>query len=456
VKADNNTASPGLERSLGLKEAVALNMIEIVGIGPFVVSSLVIRAMGGPQALIAWLLGAVLATLDAFVWSELGAAMPKAGGTYVFLREAYGPQRWGRLMSFLFVWQTFLHVPLSVASASIGFANYAEYLHPLTTVEHKAISGGLVLFLVVLLYRRIATIGKISVLLWIGVIGTMLWLIWGGAAHFNAKVAFDFPPGAFNVSWVWFAGLGSAMVSTIYSYWGYYNICHLGSEIKDPERNIPRGIFLSVLGIAILYLAMQTSILGVVPWREAQDSRFLASLFVERLYGATAAKIATGMILWVALASVFSVLLGASRVPYSAALDNNFFPVFARLHPTKHFPHVSLLVLGGLAFLFSVKLNLQTAIVGILAVRLIVQFIGQAAGVMLLRHRWGPERFPFKMWLYPVPAVLTMIGWLWLFWRTGPVRKWGLLQIALGVVAFLIWAWDRKQWPFGKAVTGDS
>ncbi len=456
MKADNNTASPGLERSLGLKEAVALNMIEIVGIGPFVVSSLVIRAMGGPQALIAWLLGAVLATLDAFVWSELGAAMPKAGGTYVFLREAYGPQRWGRLMSFLFVWQTFLHVPLSVASASIGFANYAEYLHPLTTVEHKAISGGLVLFLVVLLYRRIATIGKISVLLWIGVIGTMLWLIWGGAAHFNAKVAFDFPPGAFNVSWVWFAGLGSAMVSTIYSYWGYYNICHLGSEIKDPERNIPRGIFLSVLGIAILYLAMQTSILGVVPWREAQDSRFLASLFVERLYGATAAKIATGMILWVALASVFSVLLGASRVPYSAALDNNFFPVFARLHPTKHFPHVSLLVLGGLAFLFSVKLNLQTAIVGILAVRLIVQFIGQAAGVMLLRHRWGPERFPFKMWLYPVPAVLTMIGWLWLFWRTGPVRKWGLLQIALGVVAFLIWAWDRKQWPFGKAVTGDS
>src|SRR6266446_497174 len=234
-----------LERGLGLKEAVALNMIEIVGIGPFVVSSLVIRAMGGPQALIAWLLGAVLATLDAFVWSELGAAMPKAGGTYVFLREAYGPQRWGRLMSFLFVWQTFLHVPLSVASASIGFANYAEYLHPLTTVEHKAISGGLVLFLVVLLYRRIATIGKISVLLWIGVIGTMLWLIWGGATHFNAKVAFDFPPGAFNVSWVWFAGLGSAMVSTIYSYWGYYNICHLGSEIKDPERNIPRGIFLS-------------------------------------------------------------------------------------------------------------------------------------------------------------------------------------------------------------------
>src|SRR3989440_9927186 len=329
-------------------------MIEIVGIGPFVVSSLVIRAMGGPQALIAWLLGAVLATLDAFVWSELGAAMPKAGGTYVFLREAYGPQRWGRLMSFLFVWQTFLHVPLSVASASIGFANYAEYLHPLTTAEHKAISGGLVLFLVVLLYRRIGTIGKISVLLWVGVIGTMLWLIWGGATHFDARIAFDFPPGAFNLSWVCFAGLGSAMVSTIYSYWGYYNICHLGREIKEPERNIPRGIFLSVLGIAILYLAMQTSILGVVPWREAQNSDFIASLFVERLYGHAAARVVTAMILWIAVASAFSVLLGASRVPYSAAQDGNFFRVFGRVHPTKHFPHISLLVLAVAPFFFYV------------------------------------------------------------------------------------------------------
>jgi amino acid transporter len=302
-----------------------------------------------------------------------------------------------------------------------------------------------------LLYRRIGTIGKISVLLWVGVVGTMLWLIWGGVRNFNPKLAFDFPPGAFDFSLVWFAGLGSAMISTIYSYWGYYNICHLGGEIRDPEKNIPRGIFLSVLGIAVLYLAMQTSILGVVPWREAQGSRFLASLFVEKLYGPMAAKIATGMILWVALASVFSVLLGASRVPYSAALDNNFFPIFARLHPTKRFPHVSLLVLGSLAFLFSVILNLQTAIVGILAVRLIVQFIGQAVGVILLRRRWSSDKFPFKMWLYPVPAVLTMIGWLWLFWSTGAARKWGLLQIALGVVAFLVWTWEKKQWPFATS-----
>jgi len=449
-RAGDASPTSGLERGLGLKEAVALNMIEIVGIGPFVVSSLVIKAMGGPQAMLAWLAGAVIATLDAFVWSELGAAMPKAGGTYVFLREAYGPAKWGRLMSFLFVWQTFLHVPLSVSSASIGFAEYAKYLHPLNSWQAKGVSGGLVLLLIVLLYRRITTIGKISVLLWVGVIGTMLWLIWGGMRHFDWKIATDFPPGAFAFSSLWFAALGSAMVNTIYSYWGYYNICHLGGEIKQPAKNIPRGIFLSVLGIAVLYLLMQSSILGVVPWREAQDSKFLASLFIERLYGPVAAKIATGMILWVALASVFSVLLGASRVPYSAAIDGNFFAVFGRVHPTKHFPHFSLLMLGGLAFVFSVILNLKTAIAGILAVRLIVQFIGQTAGLMVLRRRWGPDKFPFKMWLYPVPALLTMAGWAWLFWHTGPARKWGLLQIALGIVAFLVWSKDRKQWPFAN------
>src|SRR2546428_1224733 len=454
MATNNKAAAPGLERGLGLKEAVALNMIEIVGIGPFVVSSLVIRAMGGRQALIAWLAGALLATLDGFVWSELGAAMPKAGGTYVFLREAYGPERWGRLMAFMYAWQTLVQAALCVASTSIGFANFGGYLRAFTPLGAKAISGGLVILIVILLYRRIAMIGNISVLLWIGVVGTMLWLIWGGATHFNARIAFDFPPGAFHLSWVWFAGLGSAMVSTIYSYWGYYNICHLGSEIKDPERNIPRGIFLSVLGIAVLYLAMQTSILGVVPWREAQNSDFIASLFVERLYGQAAARFVTGMILWIAVASAFSVLLGASRVPDSAAQDGNFFRVFGKVHPTKHFPNASLLVMAGHAVLFSISLELEQAIAGILAMRLLVEFIGQAVGVILLRRRRGTQGLPFKMWLYPLPAVLTMIGWAWLFWQTGATRKWGLAEIALGALAFLIRAREVRQWPFESPVAG--
>jgi fructoselysine transporter len=438
----------GLERGLGLREAVALNMIDMVGIGPFVVSALVIREMGGPQALLAWVAGAMLALLDGFVWSELGAAMPRAGGSYVFLREAYGPKRWGRLMSFLFVWQTLIQAPLVIASGAIGFSQYATYLHPLSSWEQKAVSGAVVILLVVLLYRRITTIGKISVFLWIGVIGTMLWLIVGGATHFDARRAFTFPPGAFRLSSVFFAGLGAAMINTVYTYWGYYNICHLGGELKQPERNIPRGIFISIAGIAVLYLAMQTSILGVVPWQKAQESPFLVSTFVETLYGGRAANVATILVLWIAFASVFSALLGYSRVPYSAALDGNFFPVFARLHPKKHFPHRSLLLLGALAFGFSLLFKLETTIKAILAMRLLVQFVGQAVGVMLLRRRGGAQRLPFRMWLFPLPAVLTMLGWAWLYWETGPARKWSLGVIGLGIVVFLLRGRVMREWPF--------
>ena len=439
---------PGLVRGLGLKEAVALNMIDMIGIGPFVVSPLVIRAMGGPQALLAWTAGAVLALLDGFVWSELGAALPRAGGSYVFLREAYGPQKWGRLMSFLFVWQTLIQAPLVIASGAIGFSQYATYLHPFTAYQQKAISGAVVLLLVVLLYRRITTIGKISVLLWIGVIGTMIWLIGGGVMHFNPALAFSFPPGAFHLSHLFFAGLGAAMVSTTYTYWGYYNICHLGGELREPEKNIPRGIFISILGIAVLYLAMQTSILGVVPWQQAQNSPFLVSTFVETISGPFAARVATMLVLWIAFASIFAALLGYSRVPYAAALDGSFFSIFSRVHPQKKFPHVSLLFLGAVAFVSSLLFRLSTVIAAILATRLLVQFIGQAIGLILLHRRWPPERFPFKMWLYPLPAILTMCGWAALFWATGSARKWGLLLIGLGILAFLLRAREVRQWPF--------
>lgn len=440
-----------LERGLGLMPATALNMIDMVGIGPFIVAPLVIQAMGGPQCLLAWAVGAALALLDGCVWAELGAAMPQAGGSYVFLREAYGPGRWGRMFSFLFAWQTLIQAPLVVASGAIGFSQYLTYLVPLTAWERKGVSGALVVVLMILLYRRITDIGRISVLLWTGVIGTMAWIIFGGATHFSSQLAFTYPPGAWNWSWVFFAGLGAATVNTVYTYWGYYNICQLGGEIRNPERNIPRGIFISIFGIAVLYLAMQTSLLGVMPWREAARSEFVVSAFMERIYGTRAAQGVTVMILWIAFASLFSALLGYTRVPYAAARDGNFFSVFARLHPTKRFPHISLLVLGAAALVFSMLFRLVDVIKAILAMRLLVQFIGQAVGVMILRRRWPAERLPYKMWLYPLPALITILGWAALFVATG--RRFaigGLLVIAVGIGVYLVQAFVRREWPFAE------
>ena len=284
--------------------------------------------------------------------------------------------------------------------------------------------------------------------------GTILWLIWGGVTHFQPRLVFTYAPGAWDFSWLFFATLGSATVNTIYTYWGYYNICHLGGEIRDPARNIPRGIFISIIGIALLYLAMQTSILGVLPWQQAQDSPFIVSAFIEKLYGSGAARFATVMVLWIAFASVFSSLLGYSRVPYSAALDGNFFSVFARVHPKKRFPHVSLVFLGALTFVFALLFKLRTVIAAVLAMRLIIQFIGQAVGVMLLRRRWSGERLPFKMWLYPLPALLTIAGWIWLFSRTGRAMWWGLFVIILGLAVFLVRSALSKEWPFGASRAG--
>ena len=440
-----------LDRALGLREATALNMIDMVGIGPFIVIPLVIKNMGGPQCLLAWAVGAALALLDGCVWAELGAAMPEAGGSYVYLRECYGPMGWGRLLSFLVIWQTIFQAPLVMASGSIGFAEYFTYLVPLGRFGQKAVAGGVVIVLAFLLYRRIGAIGKISVLLWIGVVGTIIWLIAAGATHFHPQLAFDFPAGAWRLNWLFFAGLGGATVQTIYSYWGYYNVCFLGGEIEQPQRNIPRAIFISILVIGALYLAMQTCVLGVVPWREAQNSPFIVSTFFERIYGTHAADLATVLILWVAFASLFSLTLGYSRIPYAAALDGNFFSIFGRVHPTKHFPHVSLLALCGVAFVFSLFFKLATVIAAIAAMRILVQFVGQAVGVILLRRRWPRERLPFRMWLYPVPAVIAILLWAALFVATGPRMLFGGVAILAGAAVFLLRSRGLKQWPFAEA-----
>jgi len=411
-------------------------MIDMVGIGPFVVMPLVMKTMGSHLFLWAWIFGAVSSLVDGMIWSELGTSYPLAGGSYNFLKEAYG-KKGGRLMSFLFVWQTCLQAPLVVASGAIGFSQYLSYLIPsLTIIEKKIVSGAVVLLIIFLLYRRIEAIGKISVFLWAGVIITILWIIISGFSH--KTIAYNFLPSGndsfFSLAFV--ALMGKASVKTIYSYLGYYNVCHLGGEIKDPQRNIPRSIFISIFGVAILYLCMNVSIVGVIPWQQAMSSDFIVSTFMEKIYGTKAAMIATLLVLWIAFASLFAVVLGYSRVPYAAAADGKFFPEFAKLHPTKKFPYISLLFIGGLGFIFSLLFKLADVISAILAMRILVQFVAQAIGVVQLRKRNGTKNLSFKMWLYPLPVILSVLTWLFVFYSTGKVALLGLLLIAIGIIVF--------------------
>lgn len=441
-----------LHRRLGLFQSTVINMIDMVGIGPFIVLPMVIHLMNGPHFLYAWLAGALLSFIDAMIWSELGATYPMAGGSFNFLKEAYGPGKAGRLMSFLYVWQTCIQAPLVVASGSIGFASYFSYLIPLSDIEKKVISGTLVILITFLLYRKIESIGRIGTFLWMGVIATLLWIILGGIMHGNFAAPVKEMVNSPISGTLFFAALGQASIKTIYSYLGYYNVCHLGGEIINPQKNIPRSMFLSIAGISILYVAMNISVTSVIPWYEAQHSEFIISTFIEKLYGKTAAIVATGMVLWVAIASLFAVVLGYSRVPYAAAVDGLFFKSFARLHPTKNFPYISLLALGSTAFIFSLLFKLSEVITAILAMRILIQFIGQAIGVVMLRRKNGIKNLGYKMPLYPLPVILAIAMWLFVFLSTGSeFMISGLIVISSGIVVYLIRSFTTREWPFYRS-----
>ncbi len=476
------TGGHQLIRGIGLGSATALNMIDMIGVGPFITIPLIISAMGGPQAMLGWIIGAVFAICDGLVWAELGAAMPRSGGSYRYLREIYGPGKFGRLVSFLFIWQLSFSAPLSIASGAIGLAGYASFFWP--SLEHEyasrgwaahlpylgalqvrwVVSGatfvaiGVVLVALVLLYRRITSIGWMSKILLGGVVGTMSWIIISGLLHFDASRALSFPPDAFKLSNSFFLGLGSAMLVATYDYWGYYNVCFLGDEVKEPAKNIPRALLLSILLVACLYVVMNISILGVVPWQEmvqtgkSNKGLYVVSIFMQRIYGQWAANLVSGLVMWTAFASVFSLMLGYSRVPYAAAVDGNYFRAFARVHPTLHFPYVSLLALAGVAVLCCF-LSLADVIAALVVIRITLQFLIQAIGVIILRVKRPDLPRPFRMWLYPLPALLAAFGFIYvLVMRTNSLTQinYALVILITGVGLYMLRAWRHGEWPFAE------
>ncbi len=443
------SAPAHLTRGFGLLGATALNMTNMVGIGPFITIPLLMAAMGGPQSLLGWLVGALIVVCDGQVWSELGAALPGSGGSYRFLREAYGPLKWGRFMAFLFIWSFVLSGPLEIASGLIGFSQYATYLWPgLANGGSRFLGAGVGILAMILLARRITFLSRLTVTLWLGTVATLAAVLISGLPHFDAARAFDFPPGAFDFNRGFVLGLGSAALIAIYDYLGYYDICYIGDEVRDPALVIPRSILYSIVGCAVAYFLLHLTMLGVLPWRQMLNSKFVVSEFMEHLHGRGAAVAVTLMILWTAFGSVFALLLGYSRIPYAAAVQGDFFRVFAKLHPKGNFPQVSLYTLGVVSIVASF-FTLDQVITALITTRILVQFMGQIFALPLLRKRLPPTGLPYKMWLYPVPAIVAFVGWAYVFLTSG----WayigvGLATLVAGVVAFLLRARVSATWPF--------
>ncbi len=409
-------------------------MLDMIGVGPFITLPLILSAMGGPQAMLGWILGALLALCDGLVWAELGAAMPEAGGSYQFLRRIY-PGRLGRFLAFLFVFQLTFSAPLSVASGCIGLSQYATFLFPalgghtvhlgqrVSAGPGTALAIGAVVLAVILLYRNLANLKALSLVLWTTVLATIAWVLVTALLHGHLAQAFTLPAGAFHPNAAFFSGLASAMLIATYDFWGYYNITFLGAEVKDPARTIPRAILISIGCVAVLYLLLNVAVLAVLPWQpllSAQNldaRRALISVFMQSAYGPRyghlLGEIAAVFVMITAFASVFSLLLGYSRIPYAAARDGSFFRAFAKLHPKRGFPYVSLLYLGSAAVVFCF-FSLGEVIAALVVIRILLQFLMQHIGVLYLRRTQPSLPRPFRLWLYPLPPLAALAGFTYI------------------------------------------
>jgi amino acid transporter len=446
----DSTAPPPVRdtfhRSIGLFSGTAINMTQMCGIGPFITIPIMVAAMGGPQAVIGWIAGAILAMADGLVWAELGAAMPGSGGTYVYLREAF-QYRTGKLMPFLFIWTMLLAIPLLMSTGIIGMVEYLGFFFPnlgwwpvhLASVAATAIVTWL-------LYRRIESVRAITVALWVIMLVSVVGVAAAGFSHFNTGFAFTYPADTFGSHF--FMGLGAGLIIGIYDYLGYNTTAYIGDELRDPGRTMPRSIIVSVIAMMFVYLLLNISVLGVAPWREIALSKSVASLVVERSWGHGAAAVMTILIIITAFASVFTGLLGGSRVPFEAARDKVFLSVFARLHARHGFPHVALLTMGVVTAI-GTFFDLTEVINMLLAATIIVQSIAQIAALVVLRKRQPDLERPYKQWLYPVPCVIALVGWVYVYVSASTLSLMlSGLWIVVGLVVFAIWARLNRSWPF--------
>jgi amino acid transporter len=439
-----------LERRLGLGGATAVNVLAMIGVGPFVTIPLLLRTMGGPQAMLGWFIGAVVAFADGLVWAELGAAMPRSGGGYQYLLEAYGSQGAGRLFSFLFLWQTVAGMPLVMASGATGFARYAGFFLPTMTVwQSKALAMIGCALATALIYRRIDRIGRWSVGLGLLTLAAGVWIVAGGVMH-GSMQAISFPTDAWTISRAFWLGLGGATLYAAYDYMGYNTICGVGGEVVRPERTIPRSILIAIALVCALYFTMNLSIVSVVPWRDAVNSTFIASDFIGRVHGPRFASAMTILILIIALSSLYANLLTFSRVPFAAASEGRFFRVFARVHPTGQFPSFSVLYMGAVSAVCCL-LDLDALINAVTVLYLMIAAVPMVPAVTALRRRRPDGERPFRMWLYPLPSLVALAGWIFVITTSGwKYIGGGFGVIAVGVAAYLWRARTTHEWPFDQ------
>lgn len=407
--------------------------------------------MGGPQSMIGWPVAMLIVMCDGLIWAELGAALPGTGGTYHYMREIFKGSAWGRFLPFMFIWQFLISGTLELGTGYIAASRFALSLWPhskeilegwgLSELVVVGIPASLMVVAIFLtLCQRIGSLGRLMMFLVAGVLVAVGTVIVLGALHFDSSLI-TLPTNAFTLDKKMWIGIGAATSIGVYDYLGYYNICHLGEEVRAPTKTIPHSVLLSILVVAAIYISMNLAFMGVVPWQEilvekSMANQNIAGAFMTKLWSDRAATIFTGLIIWTCLAGSFAMTLGYSRILYAAASKGDFFAFFAKLHPTRNYPWAALALLTALTAFFCF-FKLDDVIAAAVVVRIIVQFIGQIFALHVLRSTGTP--LPFRMWLYPLPSLVALVGWVFIL-STTPTNLLGLIALVYvsGLIAYVI------------------
>lgn len=427
----------GLDRSLGLGALVATNVMAMTGAGPFITIPLLVGAMGGSQALLGWVLGAVLSLADGLVWAELASVMPASGGGYAWLHAGMG-RRAGAALAFLFLWQSLVTTPVLVASGAVGFVGYTEYLLPhLQPAWGRALAVSVVAFATFLLCRRTSSVGRIHALLGAVAIGVILWAVMAGVTA--GQITHLRPTPGWWRQAGFLAGIGTATLYATYDYMGYQVACNLGDEVIQPARTLPRAVVGSILVVLCLYVPLNISVLSVLPLDTVLHSNFVVSDLILTVYGRSASVVATLLILVVTFSSLVALLFGSSRILWAAARNGQFPAGFGQVHPTQHYPRRALMVLCAITMVCCV-LPLDALIEASTVMVILMQSIPVLLAATVWRRREPGRARPYRMWLYPLPVCIAAVGWSFvLSSSSGLAWLIGGTAVGLGLCVHFLW-----------------
>lgn len=449
-----------LERKLGFFDSTMIVIGIVIGSGIFLTTGIMAKSIPSPGLiLLAWGVGGLLSLAGALAYAELGAAMPEAGGQYIYLKEAYGP-----MSGFLFGWTMFLvYQTGSIAALAVAFAEYFGYFFPTLSTNQYVFTTSVNIFgrtlPCSLSLGQLVAVGMIILLSFFNFIGLVFGSIiqniftvlkiatlvaivaFGFLLGKGGEIDFSFVPSGFNISGL-ITGFGVAMIAVIWTYDGWNNLNFTAGEIKNPKRNLPFSLIIGVLTVTGLYFIVNYIYFYALPIREVSGVVRIAEKATTALFGGIAPPLISAAVVISTFGALNAVILTGPRVYYAMAKDRLFFKRVARVHPRFRTPAFSIFIQAIWACLLTISGSYEQLFTYVTFVTLIFYIVAVAAVFTLRKKRPDIPR-PYKTWGYPLMPLIFIIALIGLLINTfvnKPVESIaGLGLVIIGLPIFYYW-----------------